>query len=135
MAYATVAELIEYMGPLPYDVSQADAQRLLNRASDDIDVHTIGAWYQHDDNGNPTEQIVIDAFSKAACAHVSYLIETGDYQGAANQYNTVSIGDVSLSGGRSATTTKSAKGVYLAPRAVSALMVAGILPAVPWSTG
>jgi hypothetical protein len=135
MAYATVAELIDYMGPLPYETTNSEAQRLLNLASDDIDVATIGCWYSTDANGNPTEANVISAFKKAACAHVSFLLETGDIQGVSMKYNTVTIGDVSLSGGRSATTSGANNGVFLAPRAVSALMVAGLLPAFPYGVG
>lgn len=135
MAYATVAELIDYMGPLPYETTNAEAQRLLGLASDDVDAATIGCWYATDNSGNPTEAKVIDAFSKAVCAHVSFLLESGDTQGAAAKYNTVTIGDVSLSGGRSATTSGANRGVFLAPRAVSALMVAGMLPAFPYGAG
>ena len=135
MAYATVAELVEYMGSLPTDVSHAEATRLLNYASEDINVATMAAWYSTDDNGNPTDVAIIEAFKTAACAHVAYMIETGDTQGVGLRYNSVSIGDVSLSGGRNSSGGTSSRGVSLAPRAFSALMVAGVLPAFTWATG
>lgn len=121
--YATPEQLATYTGaPAP-----EGAERLLARASEDIDAALLTAYYATDDDGDPTEQHVVDALRDATCAQVEYQLATGDDgTGAAGVWDAVSIGPVSLSGRKAG--PPAASGVDLAPRAHRALLRAGLLP-------
>ncbi|AGP56825.1 hypothetical protein [Streptomyces rapamycinicus] len=125
--YATREQLATYTGaPAP-----EGAERLLARASEDIDAALLTAYYATDPDGDPTEQHVVDALRDATCAQVEYQLATGDDgTGAAGVWDAVSIGPVSLSGRRAG--PPAASGVDLAPRAHRALLRAGLLPGVIW---
>lgn len=125
--YATPEQLTAYTGrPAP-----ADADRLLARASEDVDSALLTAVYATDATGRPTDPDVIEALADAACAQVEYWQETGDTgTGAASRWDSVSIGPVNLSGRRD--TATAASDVDLAPRAHRALARAGLLPGVIW---
>ncbi|MFG2528280.1 hypothetical protein [Streptomyces sp. NPDC048516] len=121
--YATPEALTAWTGqPAP-----ADAERLLARAGEDIDSALLTAVYAVDEDGDPTDPDVRAALSDATCAQVEYQLAAGDDgTGAGGQWNSVSIGPVSLSGRSTATATTS--GVDLAPRADRALRRAGLTP-------
>ncbi|UWM52075.1 hypothetical protein N0X72_25355 [Streptomyces carpaticus] len=123
--YATPEQLSAYLGgPAP-----DDADRLLARASEDIDSALLTAVYPVDDDGTPTSEPVRAALANAACAQVEWWLASGDDgTGAAGQWDSVSIGPVSLSG-RSAR-RPGASGVELAPRAARTLRRAGLEPGV-----
>ncbi|MGW1770643.1 hypothetical protein [Streptomyces sp. NPDC002104] len=125
--YATPEQLAAYTGaPAPEGV-----ERLLARASEDVDAALLTACYATDDDGDPTDPAVVAALSAACCAQVEYQLATGDDgTGAAGQWDAVSIGPVSLSGRKSG--PPAASGVDLAPRAHRALRAAGLLPGVIW---
>ncbi|MCX4824243.1 hypothetical protein OG883_31180 [Streptomyces sp. NBC_01142] len=125
--YATPEQLAAWTGqPAP-----TDADRLLARASEDIDDALLTAVYRTDDLGMPTDTKVIQALADAACAQVEYQLATGDDgTGAAGRWGTVSIGPVSLGDRRDA--PQAAGDVDLAPRAHRALTRAGLLPGVIW---
>jgi hypothetical protein len=125
--YATTEQLAAWTGrPAP-----ADAERLLARASEDVDTALVAAVYDTDALGMPTNPAIVKALADAVCAQVEYQQETGDTgTGAASQWDSVSLGPVSLSG-RKATTT-GPNGLDLAPRADRALRRAGLLPGVIW---
>lgn len=125
--YATPEQLTAWTGqPAP-----ADAERLLRRASEDVDASLLTAVYRTDPAGMPTDPIVVEALADAACAQVEYQQATGDDgTGAVAQWDTVSIGPVSL-GGRKGP-VRAAGDVDLAPRAGRALARAGLLPGVIW---
>ncbi|MGW0933320.1 hypothetical protein [Streptomyces sp. NPDC002644] len=124
--YATPDQLAAYTGqPAP-----ADAERLLLRASQDIEAVTVTAVYDTDAVGLPTDPDIAEAMSTAVCAQVEWRAATSDDgTGAVGQWDSVSIGPVSMSGRRSG---GASDGVGLAPRAEQALRTAGLMPGVVW---
>ncbi|WND36925.1 hypothetical protein RI578_22725 [Streptomyces sp. BB1-1-1] len=125
--YATPEQLTAWTGqPAP-----ADADRLLARASEDVDDALTTAVYVTDTAGMPTEPKIVQALADATCAQVEYQQATGDDgTGAAGRWDSVSIGPVALSGRKDGPAT--AGDVDLAPRAHRALRRAGLLPGVIW---
>lgn len=121
--YATPEQLTAWTGqPAP-----PDADRLLARASEDVDDALLSAVYDTDALGMPTDPKIVAALADAACAQVEYQQATGDDgTGAAGRWDAVSIGPVSLSGRQSG--PQAAGDVDLAPRAHRALKRAGLLP-------
>ncbi|MFF9507296.1 hypothetical protein ACF1BU_14285 [Streptomyces sp. NPDC014724] len=125
--YATPEQLAIYTG----DQAPEGAERLLARASEDVDAALLTAVYTVDDDGDPTDPAVAAALAAAVCAQVEYQLATGDDgTGAAGAWDSVSIGPVSLSGRTAG--PPAASGVDLAPRAHRALSGAGLLPGVIW---
>jgi hypothetical protein len=130
--YATPEQLAAWTGqPAP-----AGACRLLARASEDIDSALLTAVYEVNGHGAPVEAHVAQALAAAVCAQVEHWLATGsDGVTIAEQWNSVSIGPVSLSGRSSIPTpTMTVAGVELAPRAYRALHRVGLLPGevIPW---
>ncbi|MFE7017560.1 hypothetical protein ACFVAQ_45075 [Streptomyces sp. NPDC057651] len=127
MAYATAAQLAAWMG----QAAPADADRLLTRASEDIDDALLTALYRVDDEGKPTDPDIVEALADATCAQVEYQQASGDDgTGAAGRWDSVSIGPVSMSG--RSDTAHGPAGLDLAPRALRRLHRAGLLPGVIW---
>ncbi|MFF2922730.1 hypothetical protein ACFVTP_10055 [Streptomyces celluloflavus] len=125
--YATPEQLAAWTGQTAPD----DAERLLARASEDIDSALLTAVYAVDEDGDPTDPKIAAALGDATCAQVEYWLATGDDgTGAAGHWDAVSIGPVSLSGRSSA--PPAASGVELAPRAARALRRVGLVPGVVW---
>lgn len=125
--YATPEQLSAWTGqPTP-----PGAERLLARASEDVDDALLSALYDTDSAGMPTVPATVQALADAVCAQVEYQLATGDDgTGAAGRWDSVSIGPVSLSGRKDGPTA--AGDVDLAPRAHRALRRAGLLPGVIW---
>ncbi|MEV7205719.1 MULTISPECIES: hypothetical protein [unclassified Streptomyces] len=125
--YATPEQLAAWTGtPAP-----ADAERLLARASGDVDAALLCAFYCTNDAGMPTDPAVVQALADAVCAQVEYQLANGDDgTGASGKWGSVSIGPVSLGDRRDA--PQAPGGLDLAPRAHRALMLAGLLPGVIW---
>ncbi|MEV6073962.1 hypothetical protein AB0L80_02425 [Streptomyces sp. NPDC052069] len=125
--YATPEQLTAWTGqPAP-----PDADRLLARASEDIDDALLSAVYDTDAAGMATDPDIVAALANATCAQVEYQQATGDDgTGAAGRWGSVSIGPVSLSDRRD--DPQAASDVDLAPRAHRALKRAGLLPGVIW---
>ncbi|MDX3214569.1 hypothetical protein PV318_03285 [Streptomyces sp. ME02-6991-2B] len=126
--YATPEQLAAWTGrPAP-----ADAERLLARASQDIDDALLTAVYYTDTAGMPTDPDVVAALADATCAQVEYQQATGDDgTGAAGRWGSVSIGPVALSDRRD-TGPAAPDALDLAPRAARALRRAGLTPGVVW---
>lgn len=122
LPYATPEQLATWTGqPAP-----ADAERLLARAGEDIDSALLTAIYPVDEDGDPLDPEIRAALANATCAQVEFQLAGGDDgTGAGGQWDSVSIGPVSLSGRSSRT---AAAGVELAPRADRALRRAGLTP-------
>lgn len=120
--YATPEQLAAWTGqPAP-----ADAERLLARAGEDVDSALLTAIYPVDEDGDPLDPEIRTALANATCAQVEFQLAGGDDgTGAGGQWDSVSIGPVSLSGRSSRT---AAAGVELAPRADRALRRAGLTP-------
>lgn len=112
MAYATEADLAEYLGVSEADLP-TDAGRLLERASEAVDYLTLGRI----DPGNAQHA---EAAKKATCAQVESWLETeevGDKQGTVKRFT---IGRFSMDFGE--------QGVpQVAPRARRYLLLAGLL--------
>lgn len=125
--YATPEQLTAWTGqPAP-----ADAERLLARASEDVDDALLTAVYAVDSLGMPTDPAIVTTLTEAVCAQVEYQLATGDDgTGAAGKWGSVVIGPVSLGDRRDA--PQAAGDVDLAPRAQRALTRAGLLPGVIW---
>jgi hypothetical protein len=119
VAYATEQQLIDYLAP---DAAPANAAKVLDRASDDIDGLLIGAVYDTDAYGMPTDARVQEALRKATLAQAEYLVATNDLTGAQRQWGTVSVGEVSYTRG----TTGMEPG-RIADAALQALRVHGFL--------
>jgi hypothetical protein len=118
-AYATSGDLADYLQDAPPD----NADRLLVRATDIIDRLLLAARYRLDDDGNAADADVIEALKKATCAQVAWWIETGDEWGLGANYQSVSIGSVSLSRGQSGGGAASAR---VGPDVWAALAQAGL---------
>ncbi|MGD3112629.1 hypothetical protein, partial [Streptomyces sp. YGL11-2] len=125
--YATPEQLAAYLGEPAPD----GAERLLTRASEDVDSALLTAVYAVDEDGDALDARVRAALADAVCAQVEHWLATGDDgTGAGGIWDSVSIGPVSLSG-RSGQ-PPGAGGVELAPRAARALRRAGLEPGVVW---
>ncbi|MFD9813715.1 hypothetical protein [Streptomyces sp. NPDC059080] len=123
--YATREQLAAYLGTAVPN----DAERLIARASEDIDAALLTAVYRTDEMGYPVEARIRAALASAVCAQVEYWLATGeDGTGTGEQWDAVSIGPVSLSGRSSSPSPPVVGGVELAPRAYRALHMAGLLP-------
>lgn len=124
--YATPEQLTAWTGK----AAPPDADRLLARASEDVDDALLAAVYTTDSAGMPTEPAVVAALADAVCAQVEYQLAAGsDGTGADDRWDSVSIGPVAMSGRRGA---RPPGAVDLAPRAHRALTRAGLLPGVIW---
>ncbi|WP_370420341.1 hypothetical protein AB8O64_19760 [Streptomyces sp. QH1-20] len=121
--YASAEQLAAWTGaPAP-----PGAERLLARASEDIDSALLTSLYPVDEQGDPTDPRIAAALADATCAQTEFWLATGDDgTGASGRWDSVSIGPVSLSGRSSA--PPAATGVELAPRADRALRRVGLTP-------
>ncbi|MGE9695919.1 hypothetical protein [Streptomyces sp. CH6] len=125
--YATPDQLAAWTG----EAAPADAERLLARASEDVDDALLSAIYATDAEGRPTDPAVAAALADATCAQVEYQLATGDDgTGAGGRWGSVSIGPVSLSDPRDA--PRAGGELDLAPRAYRVLRRAGLTPGVIW---
>ncbi|MGW3057688.1 hypothetical protein ACWC98_17450 [Streptomyces goshikiensis] len=125
--YATPEQLTAWTGKPP----PADADRLLARASEDVDDALKTALYDTDGTGMPTDPVVLAAFSDAACAQVEYQLAAGvDGTGADDRWESVTLGPLAMSGRRSGTQAPGT--VDLAPRAYRALTRDGLELGVIW---
>ncbi|MER8086614.1 hypothetical protein ABTZ57_16125 [Streptomyces sp. NPDC094048] len=124
--YATPDQLADATGqPAP-----PDAERLLRRASEDVDDALKTAVYRTDAEGMPTDPAIVAALADATVAQVEYVTaQGGDDTGAAGQWDSVSIGPVAMSGRRGGPVGSA---VDIGPRALRALARAGLLPGVIW---
>ncbi|MGW1772528.1 hypothetical protein [Streptomyces sp. NPDC002104] len=125
--YATPEQFTAWSGkPAP-----PDADRLLARASEDVDDALATALYDTDPAGMPTDPAVVAALADAVCAQVEYQLAAGvDGTGADDRWESVSLGPLSMSGRR--TGTQAPGSVDLAPRAYRAVTRAGIRLGVIW---
>lgn len=96
MAYATVADLAacDFLSDGLTLPSTGQQERLLSRASREIDKALLRAFYQVDHDGQPTDAKVVTALRDATCAQACWWLETGDEAGAV-----ASVGGHSTGGG------------------------------------
>lgn len=105
MAYATAADLEEYLGSAP-----ADSTRLLDRASELIDHATLNRIVA-------TDAVHVAAALKATCAQVEYWTQAGEETDILAAKGGMSIGSLRVDH----------LPEQLAPRARRALLLAGLL--------
>lgn len=99
--YATIAEFAA--SPFSEDdegetITVTDKQ--LRRASLDIDGLTIAASYRVDDDGEPIDQAILEAFRDATCAQAAWYQATGDASGAGAAAGPITLGPLSVGGRR-----------------------------------
>lgn len=94
-SYATTADLAAWPGA----VLSSTSRGALAEASRAIDAALIGARYDTDPDGYPSDPRIRKAFRDAVCAQVAYWDEIGDPTGvgASEQWSTVMVGPVQLS--------------------------------------
>jgi hypothetical protein len=120
MAYATIAQLQVYLGgaSLP-----ADAQRLLERASDLIDYSTFGKL-------DPNDSGQMEAAKNATCAQVEYWLQVGeDVDLSGYTFDSISIGTYQMTKATASSSSANRGGVNqdaMAPRARRILFLAGL---------
>lgn len=128
-SYATPADLENFTGT---DAPE-DAQRLLQRASEEVDTALMTSVYATDTLGFPTDVAKREAMRDAACAVVEWWSTdkgTGDETGAQGVWSSVSAGAVAMSKGGGASGTSGSTSVrpgWLPPRAHGFLSRAGLL--------
>ena len=120
-SYATSADLTSWLG----EQAPVDADRLLARATLDIDYALIGVLYDVDVAGMPTEPItVIPALRDACCAQVEWWLVTNDEVGEMDLYHQINAADQGLQVSRTP-----GRRPRLSPRTLEILQLAKLLPA------
>jgi hypothetical protein len=127
--YATHQDLTNYTEGFTFTMpAEPESARLRTRASELVDEALLAAVYDTDPTTRlPTDPEVAAAMRDAVCAQVVWWDETGDEQGAADRYTSVSIGSVTLARGGSAAAAGSG-GRTLGPPAATHLRLAGLVP-------
>lgn len=117
--YATQAQFETYTG----QTAPADIEARLAQASRFLDSQVFRiCWYDVDDTGLPSNELVAAAFADAACAQVQWGIDVGDTTGSAGVgWGSVEIGTVKLSRSVTAVSGADAPGRQIAPAVWDAL--------------
>lgn len=127
LVYATRAELVAYAPAGVTVPADPEATRLLTSASKEIRRATKCAIYATDTDGYPTDTAIRQAFRDATCAQAVWWIQNpGEETGTSDQYESVSIGSVTLSKRQGA--TGSASNPRLAEQAATELANVGLTP-------
>lgn len=129
--YATAGDYRSYADE-PTEMSDAQIEKRLRRATVIVEGLTRLARYRVDENGAPVDQDIEDAFTEAVCAQVEYWETTDDPTGAEATMGPVKIGSVSLGGsgvGGSAQSTATPAQARTSPETVEILRNAGLLSA------
>lgn len=127
--YATHQDLIDYTEGSAFTLpAEPESARLRARASELVDEALLAAVYDTNPTTRlPTDPEVAAAMRDAVCAQVVWWEETGDENGSADRYTSVSIGSVALNRGGTAPAGGSG-GRTLGPHAVTHLRLAGLTP-------
>lgn len=129
MAYATLDDLTQYTG----SEQAPGSERMLQRASDLLDVMLLNSIFTVDAFDVPTDPVVLLALKNAACAQVEWWGALGDELGAMEGYQSMSLGPARLTrsgSGGSSSDPRSPEG-RLAPRARDELIRAKLWPNKP----
>ena len=110
----------------------AKVEDKLPRASLRLDELLIGAFYDTDDTGAPTDELTAEVFMRATCAQAQFMVARDDDTGAKGGMQNVSVGGVSYSRAQESTGVGADR---FAPEAVSILRTEGILPVNPVTYG
>lgn len=127
--YATLTQLTAYVPVGTVLPVEPEATRVLTSASNLVDRAAMAGVYQTDTLGYPTDTTVRQAFQDACCAQVEWWLATLDELGWSGQFQHIGIGSVQLArGGGKSGGSGGTPGQELAPKADTALRVAGVLP-------
>lgn len=132
--YATTQELANELG-VDLDDLPANAANLLRKASRHVDYALIGAIFETDDNGIPTDSQANEAIKNATLAQVSYWLSGHGDEHGESSYQSVSIGSVSLQQKQNTDSSKGGTNAPLAPQAMFELSTSGLLPISPLVRG
>lgn len=131
MEYATLEDLARWLGlfdalgePDPTQLPPQATERMLSRASAQIQRATVTSVYNADEAGLPEDDDIVDAFRDATCAQVEAWLESGDEHGTQPTPTSVKIGSVAISGAGAI----ALGGSRLPERARLVLRNAGLLP-------
>ena len=126
--YATSAQYQAYTGDTP----PADITVRLRRASAFLDSQVFRlCGYEVDEDGMPTNALVLAAFADACCAQVEWGVDVGDVTGAAAVgWGSVEIGSAKLSRSVTATSGDEAPARQIAPAVWDALRSPDLTPDV-----
>ena len=126
--YATSAQYQAYTGDTP----PADITVRLRRASAFLDSQVFRlCGYEVDEDGMPTNALVLAAFADACCAQVEWGVDVGDVTGAAAVgWGSVEIGSAKLSRSVTATSGDEAPARQIAPAVWGALRSPDLTPNV-----
>jgi hypothetical protein len=126
--YATRTDLVAYAPPDITVPEDPEATRLLTRASERVDDALLTAVYEVDSvTLLPTDSTVTEALRLATCAEAVDMIRHGSDSGddGINQWDSISIGSVKLSGRRD-TASSSGSSSGLSSEAAGHLRRAGL---------
>ncbi|MEU5030174.1 hypothetical protein [Streptomyces milbemycinicus] len=129
MAYATVEEFTEFLDPDPVP---ANAQRLLDRASTRLDRLLLGAVYETDDSGLPTDPELIEVFREAVCIQAQYIDSLGDETGAMANVSQMELGNQKIVRALSVVGSGTPR---VAPDLLDLLQTKGLWPVYPYTWG
>ncbi|MFE7762942.1 hypothetical protein [Streptomyces sp. NPDC057438] len=129
MAYATVQEFTDYLDPDPVP---ANATRLLTKASRRLDRLLIGAVYETDDNGLPTDPDLIEVFREAVCIQAQYINSLGDETGAMANVSQMELGSQKIVRAISVVGSGTPR---VAPDLLDLLQTKGLWPVYPYTWG
>lgn len=117
--YATTEQFEAYTGT----TAPADIGARLTRASQFLDSQVFRiCWYEVDDTGLPSSEVVAAAFADATCAQAQWGIDVGDTTGADGVgWGSVKIGSVDLSRSVTAVSGDDSPGRQIAPAVWDAL--------------
>lgn len=91
--YATVDEFTAFLDPDPVP---PNAARLLKGASRRLDRLLIGARYDTDADGMPTNPDLVELFREAVCLQAQYIADLGDETGASANVSSQTVGSVTV---------------------------------------
>lgn len=124
--YATSAEYEAYTGQTP----PADIDQQLAAASRMLEAQVFRLCsYEVDEDGYPSNAVVLAAFSDAVCAQAEWFDELGDSTGASGVgWGTVRLGSAQMSRSVTATSGASSAAREIAPKALDALQGMDLTP-------
>jgi hypothetical protein len=122
--YATSDEYATWLGEAS---PPAGAARLLRDASLEVDEMLLTAVYRVDHDDMPVDPKVREALRDATCAQAEHRAEYGDEVEVMAPAESISLGPLSLGGGRSGVSSAQSVPQH-SPKAIRALRVAGLIP-------
>lgn len=125
MPYATIEDFTDFLDPDPVP---ENAARLLKNASRKLDEALIGAVYDHDDEGVPTDPHLLEVFKEATCLQAQYVADLGDETGANANVSQMRVGDVYTVRALSVVGSGTPR---VSPEMLTLLQAEGLLPVYP----